>query len=192
MADEELLEPVDEMDEEEEEEEGGGGSPLMRYLPLIIGVLVVQVIIIWVVMGYFSSSDEAAAPEDQMMAAEEAVAGSEDGAEGAASGVGDIDEFLYETLEPIVVNPAGTEGLRFLSATVHLGLANAGVETEIDAKRKKSRIVDALHRILSSKTIPQLDPERHNELKDEIKRDLNDFLGANAVIDVYFQGFVLQ
>lgn len=192
MADEELLEPVDEMGDDEEGEEEEGGSSLMRYLPIILVVLVLQVVIGYVLVSWiFSPSDDAPPEGGQAMVAEE---GAEPAEPDAAADAGNmvIEETIYEQLEPIVVNPAGTEGLRFLSATVHLGLANPEVAAAIEAKKKKSKIVDTLYGILSSKTIPQLDPQRHDELKEEIKTELNAFLGKNAVIAVYFQGFVLQ
>lgn len=192
MADEELLEPVDEMGDDDEEEEEGGGSSLMSYLPWVLGVLVLQVIIGYLIVSwFFGSPADAPATDGQEMVGEE-MAGDGSGEGEGAAGPLIIQEVIYERMDPIVVNPAGTEGLRFLSATVHLGLANAKVETEIETKNLKSKIIDKLYRILSSKTIPQLDPERHGELKDEIKESLNEFLGTNAVIDVYFQGFVLQ
>jgi len=191
MADEELLEPVEEMGGDEEDEEEGGGSPLMRYLPMILGVLVLQIIIGYGLVSWlFSPSEETEEADKQEMVAEQSDAQAGAGAEGAVSM--QLDEVIYEQLDAIVVNPAGTEGLRFLSVSVHLGLVNPEVAVAIETKRKKSRIVDALYKILSSKTIAQLDPERHEDLKKEMMVSLNSFLGKNAVINVYFQGFVLK
>ena len=64
--------------------------------------------------------------------------------------------------------------------------------TRIDNLKLQSRIMDRINNILASKTIEQLDPENHDIVKDEIRERLNEFLGKNAVIAVYFQGFVLQ
>ncbi len=50
--------------------------------------------------------------------------------------------------------------------------------------------------VLSEKTIDQLDPRYHDEIKAEMKMVLNEFLSPNpppeAVKEVYFQSFVLQ
>ena len=101
---------------------------------------------------------------------------------------------VYEQLEVTVVNPSGTEGLRFLSAKINLGLASPEVEVFIEENKQGSKIRDRLIDILRSKTITQLEPENHQRLKDEIKERLNveGFLGVNAVVEVYFQNFVLQ
>lgn len=188
MADEEdLLGSMDELEDEEgEEEEGGGGSPLMKYLPLVGGVLVVQIILAYV-MGslFFGSSDEG---------------GEEEGGEDPVEEVAEVSmveqEVVYEALDPIVVNPAGTGGLRFASVDVNLGLTSQLVMQAIEERSLKSRIRDTLINILASKTIDQLDPRYHDKLKAEMRDKLNEFLSPEnnppAVKRVYFQGFVLQ
>lgn len=189
MADEEgdLLGSMDELgDGEGEEEESGEGSPLMRYLPLIGGVLVVQLIIGYVIAALiFGGSDE-----------ETAEGG--DGAPAAVQ-VGEIpiqEEVVWDKLDPIVVNPAGTGGLRFCSVQVHLGLSSQPVFDAIENNKLASRIVDRLIAVLSERTIDQLDPRHHDDIKEHMKTVLNEFLSPNpppeAVKQVYFQSFVLQ
>ena len=189
MADEEgdLLGSMDELgDEEGEEEESGEGSPLMRYLPLIGGVLVVQLIIGYVIAALiFGGSDE-----------ETAEGG--DGAPAAVQ-VGEIpiqEEVVWDKLDPIVVNPAGTGGLRFCNVQVHLGLSSQPVFDAIENNKLASRIVDRLIAVLSERTIDQLDPRHHDDIKEHMKTVLNEFLSPNpppeAVKQVYFQSFVLQ
>jgi flagellar basal body-associated protein FliL len=186
MADEEdLLGSMDELEDDEEgEEEGGEGSPLMKYLPLVGGVLVVQIILAYV-MGslFFGSSDEPVEGEEGDPAAVEEVAMPE-------------QEVIWEGLNPIVVNPAGTGGLRFASVHVNLGVSSQVVFDAIENRGLTSRIRDTLIGILSSKTIDQLDPRYHEILKAEMRNGLNDFLSPEnnpaAVKRVYFQGFVLQ
>jgi len=184
MADEDdLLGGMDDVGEEEEEEEQEGGFSLMKYLPIIGGVLVVQIIIGYVLVSWlFSPSDDA--PEAEGGVVEEV----------RPTRVEVIEESIYDKLDVIVVNPAGTGGLRFLSTEVHLGLASPEIVAEIDAKKLVSRIRDRLISVFQSKTIDQLEPERHDEIKEEIMEKLNSptFLGKNAVIAVYFQGFVIQ
>ena len=189
MADEEL-DPMEDLEDEpgEGEAEEGGGLPLMRYIYIAVGVLIVQVIIVYAVFSWWftPSEDPSDVPPEaiQQMEAPPPEAPSE------APSL--LVELVYEKLEPIVVNPAGTDGLRFLSTRVHLGISSAGVEGLIDTKNLKSKIRDTLINIFSSKTIPQLDPMHHEAIKDEIKQKLNTFLGENAILEVYFQGFVLQ
>ena len=91
-----------------------------------------------------------------------------------------------------MVNPAGTDGLRFLSTQVFLGLSDLKVAEYITTNHLVPRINDTLVAVFSSKTIADLDPSRHAKLKEEIRKRLNLFLGQNAVLEVYFQSFVLQ
>jgi len=188
MADEEdPLGSMDELEDEDgEEEEGGGGSPLMKYLPLIGGVLVVQIIIGYVIGSLFFAPSE-----------EEMAQGEEAPVEEVAAEMPMIEqEVVWEGLDPIVINPAGTGGLRFASVHVNLGLTSEAVMTAIDERGLTSRIRDTLIGILASKTIDQLDPRYHETLKVEMRSKLNDFLSPennpSAVKCVYFQGFVLQ
>lgn len=202
MADEDLLGGMDGLggdEEEEQEEEEGGGSPLMKYIPLVVGVLVVQLVIAYVVANWWLSP--APAPEGEM-AVEEQPAEAQPGTEGAmdfqmAPGTSQVAA-LYEKLEPIVVNPAGTEGLRFLSAQVHLGLSSPSVLEIIDKHNMVPKIRDKLIDIFRTKRIPDLEPLKHDVLKKEIKDKLNVFFpsknpdAAPAIVEIYFQSFVLQ
>lgn len=188
MADEELLQSMDELgDEEEDGEEGGGGSPLLKYLPLIGIVLVVQVIIGYVLVTLLFSPSEEEEESLEEEVATEVVEETQAGAP-ALTSVKDV----YEHLDIVVVNPAGTEGLRFVSAKVNLGLSDPLVVQYIDDNKLKSKMQDHLTTIFASKTIAQLDPANHPALKEEIVERLNSFLGSDAVLEVYFPSFVLQ
>ncbi|MDA0748779.1 MAG: flagellar basal body-associated FliL family protein [bacterium] len=194
MADEDLLGTMDDLGGEggEEEGQGGGGSPLMKYLPLIGGALVVQIVIAYFVASWwFVPSEVPPEAVEGQVAAEEVK--EEKVKEMAPTEVA----VVYEKLDAIVVNPAGTEGLRFLSATIHLGLSSPDVEALIDQKKLASKITDKLIDVLRSKTIGQLEPGNHEALKTEIKDKLNVIMGgkpgmAPPVVEVYFKGFVLQ
>ncbi|MCH2665755.1 flagellar basal body-associated FliL family protein [bacterium] len=189
MADEEdLLGSMDEL-EDKEEEEGEGGSPLMKYLPLIGGALVVQIILAWIVgsMFFAPSEDELAEGEEDPATTEEVV---------VADGTMIEKEVVWEGLDPIVVNPAGTGGLRFANIHVNLGLTSEAVQLAIDQKSLTSRIRDTLIGILATKTLDQLDPRYHEMLKVEMRDKLNEFMsqegGPAAVKRIYFKQFVLQ
>ena len=193
MADEEMME-MDELGEEEETSTGAG-NPLMKYLPIIGIVLVVQVVIIYFAVQWFM-------PDDMPEADGVLETSEQEGADpGTTVGDGSQKEFepppttvmvIFEKLDIIVVNPAGTDGLRFLSAQVSLGLSDLKVETHIVENNMVPRIYDTLVSVFSSQTIHDVDPSRHSKLKEEIRNRLNQFLGENAVLEVYFQSFVLQ
>lgn len=194
MANEDMME-MDEMAEDAGAQAsggGGGGNPLKRYLPYIGVLLVVQVVLAYFIMQWFFSPD---ASSEHASAQVEASAPNLPAA-GAASGAYQPPPVavttIFDQIDVIVVNPAGTQGLRFLSAQISLGLSDAKVEAHILTNNLTHRIKDTLVRIMSSKTISDLDPSNHDVIKDEIRMRLNTFLGANAVVEVYFQTFVLQ
>lgn len=189
MADEDMME-MDELGDDEEEASGGGGNPLMKYLPLIGIVIVVQIVIIYFAVQWFMPDDmpEDVEGGDAVEVVQEAAAPAESEFEPPPTKVMTI----FDKLDIIVVNPAGTEGLRFLSTQVFLGLSDPKVEEFITKFNLVPRINDTLVSILSSKTIADVDPSRHSKLKEEIKKRLNKFLGENAVLEVYFNSFVLQ
>lgn len=195
MADEDMME-MDELGEDEGDAGGGGGNPILKYLPLIGIVLVVQVVIIYFAVQWFMPDDM---PDDSTEAAVEQVETVEPPAAPAEGedGSGFVPPTtavltIFDKLETIVVNPAGTDGLRFLSTQVFLGLSDLKVAEYITNNHLVPRINDTLVAVFSSKTIADLDPSRHAKLKEEIRKRLNQFLGQNAVLEVYFQSFVLQ
>ena len=188
MADEDLLEAtMDELGDEEEEEEGSeGGNPLIKYGVLILGALVIQVVLAYFVATWWFVPSE---PSEEEAAVEE-VLPDDQVAVGAPAAV--KVQAVYEQLDILVVNPAGTEGLRFLSTKVNLGLSSPEVELFIADNNLNSKINDRLNYILGNKTITQLDPGNHDVIKEEILVALNEFLGENAVLEIYFPSFVLQ
>lgn len=186
MAEEEL----DQMEEEDREEQEGSGSPLLRYLPIIVGVLVVQIIIAYVLASWIFAPEQVEGEKAREVMKEEIVPLNPK--EPISEAMTGQPLVVYEKLEVIVVNPAETKGHRFVSTKVHLGLRSPEVEVMINENKLVSKINDTLVGVLSAKTVGQLEPSNHNKLKDEIKENLNKFLGANAVLEVYFQSFVLQ
>ena len=193
MADEDLLGTVDDLGDDDEDEEGQeGGSSLMKYLPLIGGLLVLQIVIAYFVANWWfvpaESPPDAATEQVEEVLAEEV---------GQADLAPPEVTAIYEKLETIVVNPAGTDGLRFLSATIHLGVSSPEVATAIDENQLASKMNDRLIDILRSKTIGQLEPEYHDTIKAEMRFRLNEILGAKPgtqppIVEIYFTGFVLQ
>lgn len=98
--------------------------------------------------------------------------------------------FIHE-ISNIVVNPAGTGGSRFLSASFGFELASAELEKEFTSREPVIR--DALITILSSKTVQQLtDPKEKEIVRYQIKKRLSQLVGTEGINGVYFTDFVLQ
>ena len=109
----------------------------------------------------------------------EAPAGQEDA-------MGTIDQ-----ISDLVVNPAGTDGTRYLCTTVALETIDPKVSEEI--KSREAQIRDVLIAILSRRTIAELaDLETRDPLREEIRAGVNNLLIGGEVVGVYFSNFVLQ
>ncbi len=91
----------------------------------------------------------------------------------------------------LIVNPAGTEGTRFLSASI--GFETYSKQTlELMAKREHL-VRDALITILGSKTIDQLsDPKQKEIIRFQIKKRTEQLLQVDDLAAVYFTQFILQ
>jgi flagellar FliL protein len=94
-------------------------------------------------------------------------------------------------ISEIIVNPAGTGGTRYLSASVgfELGDAKAGARFA----EREAVIRDALITILSSQSIAELTDFRQRELlRKLIKQRTEKLLKTGDIAAVYFTEFVLQ
>ncbi len=98
---------------------------------------------------------------------------------------------LVYAVRDIVVNPAGTGGSRFLSASFALEVQASWLEKEL--AEKDAMVRDALITILSSKTVPQLtDPKQKEVVRYQIRKRLQQLLNTEDITNVYFTDFVLQ
>jgi flagellar FliL protein len=94
-------------------------------------------------------------------------------------------------LDNLIVNPAGSEGSRFLMASVAFE-----VETESAEKALKDREVqlrDQVVTTLESQTMQQLtQPFARDSLKRQIGRAVTGLLGPKTAVTVYLPQFVIQ
>lgn len=112
-------------------------------------------------------------------AAEQAAAGQ------AATGQTDV------LVDNLVLNPAGSAGLRFLLVTVGLRLSSS-VNADL-IKARDAEVRDVILRVLGNKRVDELaDIGIRDGLKREITTALDTLLGVQGVKGVYFPQFVLQ
>lgn len=98
---------------------------------------------------------------------------------------------LVYTVKDMVINPAGTNGSRFLSVSFGFELADPSAQGALEARDPLVR--DALITIMSSKTVAQLTDAREKEItRLQIKKRLSDLLETSDITAVYFTDFVLQ
>lgn len=123
------------------------------------------------------------------------TAGEAHGAQGADSlaerNGADTAEGVMVSLENIVVNPAATNGTRFLLVSAAFQVRDAATETAFHTHELEIR--DRVVAYLGSKTIPELtNPAQRDSLKAEILSRVAPLFPANTVQRVHFPQFVIQ
>jgi len=99
-------------------------------------------------------------------------------------------EFLF-VVKDLVVNPAGTGGLRYLLTNVGIEVTNEKAFAEIQSK--EVIVNDILINVLSSKTLEELsDVTKRKELRREIAKKIDEILTLGRVQNVYFSKFIIQ
>lgn len=114
--------------------------------------------------------------------------GDESDSHSAAAGGSAGDIFMIRDL---IVNPAGTGGTRFLSASIGFEMETGNAASVL--MEREAIVRDALITILSSQSIPELSDFRQRErLRKLIKLRVRKLLKTDDITAVYFTEFVLQ
>lgn len=128
-----------------------------------------------------AESHEASTSHDEPKEAEHDGGGEHGTAEGSS----------IFTIKDIVVNPSGTAGSRYLSASIAFQLGSP--EEAAKFEQFEPIIRDALITILSSKTVAQLTDSREKEIaRMQIKNRVGQLLKNTELAGVYYSDFVLQ
>ena len=164
--------------EVEQEEKKSGGNKLLL---IIIIVLLLLLLVIGGLVAYFllSGNDE---PQDQQ--APQKIE--------KKKKVQNLTEIgsIYP-LDQFIVNLVSTNADRYLKCKIDLELDAPETQKEID--KKLPAIRDLIIRILSSKTVEEIQTAKGKEkLKEEIKRKINEVLTTGEIRNVYFTEFVIQ
>ena len=181
------------MAEEEAGEEGGeaAGEEEKKGLPIKLILIVVGVLAL-AGGGYFAYTNFF-----QEEAVEESAEKDKNGEEGGEGASGESTEELPPgvgvmfTMDPFVVNLAGSNGKRFLKVTASLELSSPEVNPEFEENLQK--ITDSILVLLSSKSFEDVySVQGKFKLKDEITTRVNRFLVVGHVKDAYFTEFIVQ
>jgi flagellar protein FliL len=110
---------------------------------------------------------------------------SEGGQEGAAE-----EQHIY-VVKDMIINPAGTNGTRFLLTTIGISVSTQGAEKELEQKEMEVR--DALNTVLASKGLAELtDSSLRDSLRSEISGRVAMMLKGGSLRNVYFSKFIVQ
>ena len=152
---------------------------------IIMSVVAAQLVAAYFLIGFFLRHG---APGSQAPASSGAAKQVEPSQK--AEGLDPNFDHVY-VVKDLVVNPAGTNGLRFLLTTV--GLEVTSEETVKELEKRDVQIHDSIINILTSKTLPDLDDNvARDSLKTEIKSKINMDLVSGKVLNVYFSKFIIQ
>ncbi len=170
----------------------GGKKKLILFGGIGVGVLVIGVVLaIFVLKPMMSGSDEPATAAKSEAKTEKADKhGKTEKPKKEASHGAAADGIVF-AIEDIVVNPAGTAGSRFLSAS--FGIEVSSAETAARLEEREPLVRDALITILSSKTLAELTDAKQKEImRLQIKKRLSLLLKTEDLTNVFYTDFVLQ
>ena len=98
---------------------------------------------------------------------------------------------ITNKIENIVLNPAGTNGQRFLMVTAAFQVKDA--ETDALMKEHEAEIRDHMLALLSKKTVEDLtDPLQRDPIKKEVLDAVSPMFPKGAILKVLFTQFVVQ
>jgi len=148
---------------------------LKKVLLIGIPIILVQVVLVYFLFVKFIAPNNA---EQQS-------------AEGEHSNESREDLAQVLVIKDIIVNPAGTNGTRFLLTTVGLEVPAPEIKAELEQKEVQTR--DILNTILTSKGLEELTiPQYKESLRREILEKVNNTLKKGKVSNVYFSKFIIQ
>ena len=161
----------------------GGKKPIGMIIGIIVGLLVLGGGGYYAYTNFFQEK-----PAEEKPA--EGEEGKEEGKEEAPAEE-DLDLGVMFSMDPFIVNLAGSEGKRFLKVTIFLELSTPEVREEIKGKIQK--VTDSILVLLSSKAFEDVySVQGKFKLKDEITTRVNRFLVVGHIKDAYFTEFIIQ
>lgn len=94
-------------------------------------------------------------------------------------------------LKEVLVNPAGTNGTRFLLTSI--GFEVSTLEAKQEMEKKEVQMRDVMNSILTNKSLPELiDIQKREEIRAEIAQKTGEVLKNGTLKKVYFSKFIIQ
>jgi len=153
------------------------GVTPMKLVILGVPLFLVQLAVVYFLVAKFVSPAAAPSPSEPPKAAE-------------SKETSDQSKSIF-VVKDIIVNPAGTNGTRFLLTTV--GFEINGAEREKEVEKKEVQVRDVLNTVLTSKGLDDLvRPEQREALRKEIFQKVAEMLPAGTLSNVYFSKFIIQ
>ncbi len=83
-------------------------------------------------------------------------------------------------------------GPRFMKVKVTIALSSTDKKATEEATKYKPVIRDTILGLISSKSVADFDHNNRNNLKEEIKKEVNAKLGKDLIQSVYFEDIIIQ
>jgi len=183
MAEEKQLQKSDAPEESADVKQKGGMSKKLLVIGAILLLIAVEVGVSYylnktvVVPQYFSKTMAAtkkSAKADSTSKREDA----------------ELNSNIY-MLDNVVINPTGTNGTRYVSLSIGLGVLKASILE--DLKARDIQIRDTVNSLLAKKSMGEfVDIDKRNNLKKEIMVAINDKIQPEQIRSIYFTEFVIQ
>lgn len=160
-----------------------GGKPIILYVLVILNMLVVAGV------GFMLYADKQKRAKEPTI--DNVIKGEHEAQEHDKQA--EEEDFVGKMIpmETFLVNLAGTRGSKLLKVNMELEVEGYKVGEEID--KRKPQIRDMIIIILSSKTYAQLSEIKGKEdLRDEIRDNLNTFLVKGKIKRVHFTEFIFN
>jgi flagellar FliL protein len=159
------------------------GFSMKKMLIIGLPLFVVQLGLVYFLLVKFVAPSNSPAGESSSPA---------ETAEGKAAGEG-VEQPLQKIflIKDLIVNPAGTNGTRFLLTTIGFEVSTGEGLRELETKDIQVR--DVLNTILTAKGLNDLvDVGQRDELRAEISEKVGGMLRSGSLTNVYFSKFIIQ
>lgn len=163
--------------------DAGKDSLSMKKIIMVgVPIILVQVALIYFIFVKFVAPSLTSQPSHAAQSHEAAAEGEGEGKEEAVQVL---------VIKDLIINPAGTNGTRFLLTTVGLEVPSVEIKAELEQKEVQTR--DILNSVLTSKGLDELTvPSFKETLRKEILEKVNANLKTGKVRNVYFSKFIIQ
>ena len=164
--------------------------PIKKLIIFGVPLLIVQLVIVYfLITKFLAPSPQASSGTEAQRTGEKSAEGKE-GHDSAKEGEEGSEGRIY-VVKDLIVNPAGTNGTRFLLTTVGFEVTTAEALKELENKDVMVR--DALNTILTSKDLATIvNIEGRESIRKEIEAKIGGILRGGALTNVYFSKFIIQ
>jgi flagellar basal body-associated protein FliL len=164
--------------------------PVKKLIMFGVPLLVVQLVLVYFLITKFLAPSPQASGGTEAQKTEGQAEGGKEGHGSQKEGQGESEGKIY-VVKDLIVNPAGTNGTRFLLTTVGFEVTTPEALKELENKDVMVR--DVLNTILTSKDLTTIvNIEGRESIRKEIEQKIGSILRGGALTNVYFSKFIIQ